>query len=377
MRRIVSITFATLLVLGVVGFLISCNGRKNSNEVRIGVDVPLTGGAADFGKWARTGAEIALAELNEQNASPTKRFVAIYEDNQLDPKLGLSAFQKLVDVDKIVGVVTSGSGVVLAIAPEAERTHTVQINHSAVNPAIRKSGEYTFTLVNDADVETDEIATLATQRLGIKEMAVLYANASYGVGTKDAVVRSFTQVGGRVLGTVAFPENFTDARAQIIQLKAMNPPAVYFVATIKDSGRLLKQAQELGFKTQWLTYNAFESQEVIKIAGSAAEGVIYTSSNLFDLPNPGSKPEQFLASYLSKYGERPNLYAATGYDAVHLLALAQSSSDGTKEGIQRYLASIKDYQGAGGAITFDQDGSVRKPVFLKVVRDGQFALYKP
>ena len=205
----------------------------------------------------------------------------------------------------------------------------------------------------------------------------MYANTAYGAGTKDAMVRSFSVVGGKVLGTLAFPEGSTDLRVQILRLKEMNPPVVYFVANIKDSGRVLQQARELGFKTQWLTYNAFESPEVVKIAGSAADGVIYTSSNLFDLPNPGGKSEQFLESYTTKYGEPPNLYAATAYDAVHLFAIAFASSDGSKEAIQRYLASLKDYSGASGIITFDSDGSVRKPVFLKTVRGGKFVVYKP
>ncbi len=368
--RIVSLGIILLIAF----FSFSCSKEK-SEEVKIGVIVPLTGAAADFGKWAQNGVELAVTESNNDSGASKKRYRAIYADNQMDPKVALSAFKKLVEVDHVSGVITSGSGVVLSIAPAAERGRTVQLNHAAVSPAIRKAGEYTFTLVNDANVETDEIAGLVYRELGVKQIAVLYANAAYGVGTKDALIRSFTQLGGEVMGTVAFPEDFMDARAQLLQLQEMNPPAVYFIATIKDSGRLLKQARELGFKTQWLTYNAFESSEILKIAGMAAEGVIYTSSNLFDLPNPQPEPKQFLDSYLSKYGERPNLYAATAYDAMRLFTLAGASTDGSKEGIQRFLASVANYHGASGIITFDQDGSVQKPVFLKTVRNGQFVLY--
>jgi branched-chain amino acid transport system substrate-binding protein len=369
---------AVLVCVGLVvcATVVSGCGKEPPTE-RIGVIVPLTGGAAEFGKWARRGVDLGIADVNAQGAGSGRQFAAVYEDHQMDSKTGLSAFKKLVDVDKVVGVITSGSGVVLAIAPDAERTQTVQINYAAVNPNIRKAGEYTFTLVNDSDAEADAIARLAYEKLGIKQMAILYANAAYGVGAKDAIVRSFERAGGKVMGSVAFAEDFTDARAQLLQLKDMAPPAIYFVATIKDSGRLLKQAKELGLKTQWLSYNAFESPEVLKIAGDAAEGVIYTSSNLFDLPNPGTVPERFLKAYTEKYGQRPNLYEATAYDAVQLLANAWSAGDGSREGVRRYLASAKDYQGASGSITFDQDGCVRKPVFLKTVHNGAFVLYKP
>jgi len=353
------------------------NACRKSAETRIGIIVPLTGGSADFGKWAHNGAELALAELNRQNAASGKRFIGLYEDTQMEPKLGLSAFKKLVSVDEVTAVITSGSGVVLAIAPEAESTHTVQINYSAVNPEIRKAGQYTFTLVNDADVEAEEITRFAYQTLGIREIAVIYANASYGVGTRDAIARSFSRLGGKIVGTVAFPEDFTDVRAQILQLAEMKAQAVYMVATINDSGRLLTQADELGFKTQWLSYSPFESPEVIRIAGAAADGVIFTSSNSFDLTNADAKTKQFLDAYVAKYGERPNLYAATAYDAVFLLAHAQASSDGTREGIQRFLASVSGYQGASGVISFDEDGCAHKPVFIKTVRDGRFVMYGP
>lgn len=361
--------------IGLISLILACGKDNTFGELKIGVIVPLTGGAADFGKWARNGVELALSELEKENKYQKYRFIAVYEDHQMDSKLALSAFNKLYDVDKPIAIITNGSGAVLTIAPRAERTRTVQMNHAAVSPAIRHAGKYTFTLVNDADVETKEIARLAYHSLGIKRLAVLYANTSYGVGTKDAIVKSFSEIGGEILETVAFAENSTDFRPFILQLKRANPSAVYFAATIKDSGRILNQAYELGFQTQWLSYNAFESPEVVAIAGDAANGVIYTSSNLFDFPDPGEKPRQFLESYLKKYKERPNLYAATAYDAVNLITYGYSISDGTKEGLQKAIASIKNYQGASGVISFDSDGYVYKPVFLKTVRDGQFVLY--
>ena len=373
-RSKIRLVIVALVILLIALLFTFSNLNKQSSELKIGVIVPLTGAAADFGKWARTGVEVAVEELN-RNGDQANQVVAIYEDNQMNPSASLSAFRKLTSVDKVTGVISSGSGVVLAIAPVAEQQQVVQLNHAAVSPAIRKAGQYTFTLVNDADVETDEIAKALYQELNVKQLAVVYANAAYGVGTKDAIVQSFNTLGGEIMKSIAFPEDFTDIRAQLIQLKEMNPPATYFIATIKDSARLLKQAQDLGIKTQWLTYNAFESPEILEIAGSSAEGVIYTSSNLFDHSNPQPKPKQFLDAYLEKHGERPNLYAATAFDAVNLLAQAASSSDGSKEGIQKYLSSISNYQGASGVISFDHDGSVRKPVFLKTVRNGQFQVY--
>jgi branched-chain amino acid transport system substrate-binding protein len=352
-----------------------CNRKHERPEIRVGVIVPLTGGAADFGKWAKRGVDLAVSALNSNSASKFS-FRAVYEDHQMDVKQGVTSFKKLADIDNVKAVVTSGSGVVLAIAPEADRAHIIQLNYAAVSPAICGSGDYTFTLVNNADVETDEIAELAIKKLRIAKVAILYANAAYGVTTKDSVVKSFKSRGGEILGEIAFQEGFTDIRAQLLQIKEMNPPAVYFIATIKDSGRLLKQAKELGVTTQWLTYNAFESPEVLSIAGDAADGVIYTSSNLFDLPNPPASASSFLRAYMNAYGERPNIYTATAYDSIMLLSRAIAQSDGTQEGIRSALTRTSDYEGAGGRIAFDSHGCVKKLVFLKAVRQGRFVVYE-
>ncbi len=373
LKRITSI-----LILGALFsclFLI-CKKTETMKEVRIGLIVPLTGGAAEFGKWASNGAKFAMEELNKTHNQEMKtEYKVIYEDNKMEPKLGLSAYRKLIDVDKVIGVITSGSGVVLSIAPQAERSHVIQINHSAVNPQIRFAGDYTFTLVNDADIEAKNIANLAYNKLGIERLAILYANTAYGVGTKDSLEKFYVMIGGEIMKSIAFPEEFIDIRPQLIQLKSLDPPAVYFIATIKDSGKILKQARELGFVTQWLTYNAFESPEVLQIAGNAADGVIYTSSNLFDLPNFTGKPKDFFYNYMTKYGERPNIYSATAYDAFYILALAYSSTDGSKQSIRDYISSIKDYKGASGVISFDEYGSVEKDVFLKIVKNGEFQIY--
>lgn len=369
----------SLILLIAVTFIFSIitvsSCSKNPSEINIGLVVPLTSGAADFGKWAVRGANLAIDELNIKYKDKGLKFRVIAEDSKMEPKEGLLAFKKLVDTDKIIGVITSGSGVVLTIAPEADKTKIVQLNYAAVSANIRNCGEYTFSLVNDANVEAKNISKVIYEDLSIKEISILYANAAYGVGTKESVEKYYKEVGGKIIDAVTFPEDFTDIRSQIIKIKRQNPKAVYLIATIKDSGRILKIAKEMGLITQWLSYNAFESPEVIKIAGEAANGVIYTSSNLFDLPNPGDNPQKFLKNYISKYNERPNLYVATAYDAVQLLASSYIRTNESVDKIKQDLSTIKNYQGASGIITFDEVRSVNKPVFLKIVDNGEFKVH--
>ncbi|MBI4546435.1 MAG: penicillin-binding protein activator [Ignavibacteriae bacterium] len=368
-------SFSIITIILIVATLyISCT-KESPKEIKIGAILPLTGVAADIGRWAKEGIDLAVADIDSANLNSKIQVKIFYDDSKLDSREGVTAFKKQVDLNKIVAVITSGSGVVLSIGPEAERLHVVQINYSAVNPQIRLAGDYTFSLVNYSDIETEEMARFVLDSLGIRQIAILYASTSYGVGTRDAMIHNFEARGGRILGMEAYSENVVDVKPILTKLKILKPPAVYLPGTIKDAATILRQSVEVGFKTRWLSYNAIEGPNLIDIAGNAAEGLIYTSSNLYDLSLTRDEEKKFYAKYKQTYGAEPTIYAATAYDAVMLVAKATAQSQVTGQAIKDYLYKVKDYYGASGIISFDSTGSVRKPVFLKTVRNGQFVVF--
>ena len=82
--------------------------------------------------------------------------------------------------------------------------------------------------------------------------------------------------------------------------------------------------------------------------------------------------KQFSQSYLEKYGEIPSLTAANSYDALKLIAKAIEKHGEDAEKAKVFLLSIKDYPGASGVLSFDQNGDVKKPIFIKQIKDGKF-----
>jgi branched-chain amino acid transport system substrate-binding protein len=347
--------------------------KQESQEVSIGAILPLTGVASDIGKDAEKGIQMATDEINA-GLNGQKRLKVHFEDSQMNSTIALTAFKKMVEVDHIVAVITSGSGVVLSIAPEAERRRVVQINYAAVNPAIRFAGDYTFSLVNDSHIETEAMAKFTFNNLQVRELVILYANTSYGVGTKDAMTHNFESLGGKVVGSEAYNENIVDARPILSKIKPLRPHAIYLPGTIKDAATILRQAVEVGLKTQWLSYNAIEGPSLIQIAGNAAEGLIYTSSNLYDLPLKNNEGKRFFNEFNRKYGTTPSIYSAIAYDAVNLLMSCAEHTHGTGEEIKNELYKITDYKGASGIISFDSTGSVRMPVFIKIIKNGRFVV---
>ena len=110
------------------------------------------------------------------------------------------------------------------------------------------------------------------------------------------------------------------------------------------------------------------------IAGSAAEGLIYTSS-AFSKDSTDERIKSFVEAYKGQYGSAPTVYAANAYDTIMLIAEAlkkQDSVDADK--IKQFLYQVENYHGVSGKISFDSYGEVTKPVVLKQVKGHDFVI---
>lgn len=368
-QRTIIVAIAVLLIAAVGLWLWQSNRVEKTESIKVGALLGLSGPGASYGQNVRNAINLALEDIANEDVDG-KKIEVIFEDSKLDPKVGVTGFQKLVTQDKVPVSLTMVSGVVLAVAPIAEKEKSISLNIGAQNPDIRKAGEFTFSTINDANVEAYQLADYVIDTLRINEMVILYSSASYGVGARDAMKARFTERGGKILEEISFDEGGTDFRTQLQKIKNSNAKAVYMPGVIKEMSVILRQATELNVKTQWLSYTAFEGNEIIQSAGASAEGVIFSSSSI---DNTKEFIKKFTDSYQKKYGGSPEIYAANAYDAIRILNLAVNNGKATDaQSIANYLLSMPPYEGVSGTIKFDKDGMVTKPVIIKAVKNGQF-----
>jgi branched-chain amino acid transport system substrate-binding protein len=363
------IGISLIIIVALIVVLVIIQTGREPKDIEIGAILPLTGSSAQYGQWSKNGAELAVDEINRQGGIKGRKVKIIYEDSRTDAKEGVSALNNLSAIYKVQAIISESSGVVLAIAPVVEEKKIVQLNIGAVNPQIRKAGDYTFSNINDADIEAYEMAEYAYNKLGIRKLAILYATTSYGKGNRDAIKEKFKSIGGIIVADESFDENSGDFRTQIIKIRETAPDAIYVVAVTKDAALILRQARELGIKTQLLSATFFEGKDLLDIAGNAAEGTIYTSTVLNATSH---RIQDFIANYRNKYGLDPEIYSATAYDAIHIYALAIGKVGYYGEEIKKYMYTIENYPGISGLTSFDVDGAVEKPILFKKVINGKF-----
>jgi len=347
-----------------------------TQDIRIGAILPLSGDAASWGELGKEGLQLALDEINAKDGIHGKKVAVIYEDTQAQPEKGASAMLKLATVNKVPAVIGDiVSSTTLAASPIAEKNKVVLLSPTASAPKITEAGKYIFRIWPSDLAEGTAIAEFAIKTLKVKNVAILYIQNDYGISLQKVFEKNFSKFGGKVLLSMAYKVDETNFRPYLTKIKAKNPEAIYLVSYYKDAGLILKQAKQLKIDSQFLGTTAIEEPKLFEIAGDSADGVIYPISSGYDPNNKVTVVTKFIKDFKKRYDKEPGFIQAQTYDALKLIALAIEKSGSTGPAIQKYLETIKDYHGVTGLISFDENGDVKKPTQIKIIKGNRFIAY--
>ena len=373
MKRIFSLGVILLIICNLIW--VGCQKKVEEKVVKIGAVLVLTGPDAKAGQSAKQGIEMAVEEINASGGVKSRKIKVIYEDDGGEPQKSVSAVQKLINVDKVLAILgPMWSSCVLAVAPIVESKGVVILSPTASSPKITYAGDYIFRNTYSDAIEGAKTAEFASKELKYGKAGILFINNDYGVGLKDAFKRKFEELGGKIVIDEGYDPKTTDFRTILVKVKERSPEVIY-IAGYSEMGQLLRQMRETGIKIPVLSCIMFEISDIAKVAGKAAEGVIYAYPS-YDPEKGNEITLKFAKKFKEKYGTLPDPEAAFSYDAVKILALAMEKGGFTSEDIKNALYKIKGYNGITGKTSFDENGDVIKPVGFKRVHNGKYEWLK-
>jgi branched-chain amino acid transport system substrate-binding protein len=325
-------------------------------EVKIGHVGPITGGIAHLGKDNENGARLAIEQANEAKiklGGKEVRFVLVAEDDQADPKVGTTVAQKLVDA-KVAGVVGHlNSGTSIPASPIYNGAGIPVISGSATNPKLTEQGFKTqFRVVGRDDQQGPAIASYLAANNKPKTVAVIDDATAYGEGLANEVEKTLKAAKIGVLPREKGTDKTTDWKAVLTKLKGRNPDAIFYGGMDATGGPLMKQGRELGIKAVFAFGDGACTDEMSKLAGPAAEGLLCSQAGI----PVAAADKSFLEAYKKKFNVEPILYAPFTYDATNLLIAAMKKADSADPA--KYLPELAkiNYKGASGEIAFDDKG---------------------
>lgn len=250
LREFVPALIPAFLLSSLLAF-VSCSSQPETYKV--GYIAPFTGDGAHYGETVKSGADLAVEDINAAGGINGKKMQLLYEDDQLQPNLGLNALNKLIDKDKcpiIIGAFSSG--VTLAIAPVAEKRQVVLLSPTATNDKIKDAGDYIFRVCPSDAVQGAVHARLAHDRLKAKRVAILFENSGYGFGLYQMFKQTFQSLGGTIVAEEGFEEGATDLRTQLTKIRQANPDLVFLPSHYPTGAQALRQAKELNIKVTFM-----------------------------------------------------------------------------------------------------------------------------
>jgi len=365
----------TLLPVLFVVFLWGPMANAQEKVYKIGAVFPLSGNAAQYGENKRFGSELAKDEINAAGGIKGVKLEIVYGDSRGLPREGVAAVNKLIQIDKVPAFLATMSGVVMSAIPIAESNKVVLLNTAALNPGIREGGDYIFSNMTLGDLEGMVRSEFCFKQLGYRKMAIFNVNNEFGNSVRDVVIKEWKKFGGTLTATESYEQGARDFRTQLVKAAQSNPEVIDLIGYYAEMGLIVKQAREMGIKAQFVSYAGITSEKFIEITGEAGEGVIATQVG-WDHTDPAPQVQEFIRNYRKKYNRDAELYGATAFDGIKLIALAIQNGDATAEGIKKALYKVKDFPGVTGKTTFDSDGIAVKPVNFTILKNGKFVPFK-
>lgn len=363
--------FIFLLIVVIVSWALKTKFTpdKKSSTIKIGVLAPLTGNFEVMGERLKNGMELAKNELLKDN--PKLELNIIYED-ACESKASLSAFQKLTQINKvsIIGGAICSWGFV-PLLPALEERKIINF-FTATNPDAVLNRPYTFSTNVSIKDDGKKLAEFAITQLKAKTSAIIYLQSPFGEDYNKYISENFKRLGGQVLTQVGKPTNAQEFRTELTKIKQLKPDVIFTIHFGSPLGNIIKQAREMGITAPLIGDYESEDPTIIEYAGQATEGFIFSSSDLLT-----ETPDViiFKQKYKQNYNLEADVVASNAYDSLKLQVQAYLTCTGEPNCMALELHKIKNYSGASGIITINQDGVATKPTAFKIIKQGKFIKY--
>ncbi|MDA8107390.1 MAG: ABC transporter substrate-binding protein [Betaproteobacteria bacterium] len=339
------------IAAGVLAGALSASPAAAAEKLKIGFITTLSGPTGIIGKHMKDSVELALEQLHGKVGGLETE--VIFGDDQFKPDVGLQVADKMVKDDKVQFV--SGviwSNVMLAVAPAVTEKGVFMIGTNAGPHELAGSQcnrlFFTTSWQND---ETPEAMGEFMQKQGINDVYLMAPNYAAGKDMLAGFKRTFK---GRIVDEVYTKLGQQDYQAEISQLRAKNPKAVFVFYPGAMGINFIRQYDQAGLHGKIPLYSAFTVDDTtLPALGDNAIGLWSAGYWSSELDNPANR--KYVSDFRKKYGYTPSFYGAEAYDGIMLIDSAVRAVKGNladKEGMIKAMEKA-DYASTRGHYTYN------------------------
>jgi len=341
-----------------LGAMVMTTGAQAADDLKIGVVIPMSGPFASHGKQMTNGLNLFLAQ-NGDTVAGRKVKLIIKDDTGVAPAVAKRQAQELLIKDKVdilAGFTLTPNA--FSVAPLATEAKVPMVILNAATSSITEKSPNIVRVSMTLPQVTAPMAQWAYDN-GIKNIYTLVADYGPGHDAEKQFKKTFTELGGTIVGEVRTPVKNPDFAPYLQRIKDLKPEAVFLFVPNGEQGVALAKGykerglEEAGIKA--LATGDVTDEDVIDAMGDAAIGMI----NSFHYSQVHESPENkaFTEAYAKAYpNDRPNFMAVAAYDGMHMIyqALEQTKGDASADAFMAAVKGMK-WMSPRGPVQIDPD----------------------
>ena len=313
------------------------------------------------------GAELAQSEINQPGGVLGMPIEFIYRE-----ELTEDVVQSALDLAEMENVVAILGPLFSSHAVKVGPVTNIPTIVGATGANVTETGDFLFLAASSNALQAKLMAQFAVEELKAKTAAMIWQNEDvYSIGFIEAFDANFQELGGSIVETQMYEKGDTMFDAQLTAIKAANPDVLFLASFPPENPLIMEQARDMGIKSTFIGSDGMDDSLMFEVLedNTSLENTYYCTN--FD-----PDATEFISAYEAMFENPANGIAATGYDAMYLLAIAIEAVQSTDSvAVRNAIAAITDYEGATSISSFDENRHPVKSVGVFQIVGGQVKVY--
>ena len=347
-----------------------------AEPIRIGGITAVTGDKAEMGESFWRSWELAIEKVNADGGVLGRPVELVLEDSKGDPKEAVELAKKMGDDESIcavLGPMTSSEAI--ACAPVFEEYTMVEMSPCASNNQYAPMSDYAFTVAGKMEAEQPYLVERAIhEHLGAKSVGVIWVNDDWGSSAFQSTKDGCDEFGITITDDESFVTGEKDFTAILTKIRQTNPEYLVLITQAADGALILNQVKAMGWDIPVVGAGAMYSDQVILLAGEAAEGLVASAG--FFLSEEDPVAWDYATKFYEGAGFYPTTHGPLSYDAALLVCGAIEKAGTTdRQAVRDALASITDAEVDGllaKPYEFTEDEDIVRAYCLVQIVDGKW-----
>ncbi len=370
---------AVLLLVLLIAEIRAEESGISDQRILFGQSAAFSGPAQELGKNMRIGIEAAFQEANTRGGVHGRQLILLSLDDAYEPEAAIANTQRLIEQERVFALIGAvGTPTSRSATPIAERAGVPYIAPFTGAAFLREARwKSVINLRASYNQETEAMVARLTTDLGIKRIAVMYQDDSFGRAGYRGVRQALERRSMEPVAIGVYPRNTTAVKTGLLNLHSANPDAVILIGAYQPVATLIAWARHTELDPVFMTISFVGSNALAKELGRAGAGVFVTQVVPFptdEIPRVGIAYRRALATHAPE--ATPGFVSYEGYLAGRLAitALERCGREVDRAGFLKSLRSTDTIDLDGFELLYgENDNQGSDAVFLTVIgTDGSY-----